>query len=141
MCACSFTAAATPTVHPYESVYTHGRLMAPNAGGLAGSPRVRGHPAPHGVSLPPDHLGLELEFLAYVLERVAGQDATEAQGWQVIAETLLRRHLVPFGRHFVKRLEEAKPHLYYASAGEALVHGLHACTLLLGIEVEPDALR
>jgi TorA maturation chaperone TorD len=128
---------SNPTVHPYESVYTHGRLMAPECmEDLRALHEAAGIRPRTGVSLPPDHLGLELEFLAYVLERVGGSDATEVQRWQVIAETLLRRHLVPFGRHFVRRLEEAKPHLYYASAGEALVHGLHACTLLLGIEVE-----
>ena len=130
-----------PTVHPYESVYTHGRLMAPEClEDLRALHEAAGIRPRTGVSLPPDHLGLELEFLAYVLERIAGLDGAEAQAWQVIAETLLRRHLVPFGRHFVRRLEEARPHLYYASAGEALVHGLHACTMLLGIEVEPDAL-
>lgn len=129
------------TVHPYESVYTHGRLMAPEClEDLRALHEAAGIRPRTGVSLPPDHLGLELEFLAYVLERIAGLDGAEAQAWQVIAETLLRRHLVPFGRHFVRRLEEARPHLYYASAGEALVHGLHACTMLLGIEVEPDAL-
>ncbi len=126
-----------PTVHPYESVYTHGRLMAPEClEDLRALHEAAGIRPRTGVSLPPDHLGLELEFLAYVLERVAGPAGTEAQGWQTIAETLLRRHLVPFGRHFVRRLEEAKPHLYYACAGEALVHGLHACTLVLGLDVE-----
>jgi TorA maturation chaperone TorD len=126
-----------PTVHPYESVYTHGRLMAPEClEDLRALHEAAGIRPRTGVSLPPDHLGLELEFLAYVLERVSGSDGAEAQGWQVIAETLLRRHLIPFGRHFVRRMEEAKPHLYYAFAGEALVHGLHACTLVLGLDTE-----
>lgn len=130
-----------PTVHPYESVHTHGRLMAPEClEDLRALHEDAGIRPRTGVSLPPDHLGLELEFLAFILERIAEADPTEVPRWQVIAETLLRRHLVPFGRHFVRRLEEAKPHPYYASAGEALVQGLHACTLLLDIEVEPDAL-
>lgn len=128
------------TVHPYESVYTHGRLMAPECmedlRALHEAADIRPRT---GVSLPPDHLGLELEFLAFVLVRATESEASEAQRWQGIAETLLRRHLVPFGRHFVMRLGEARPHPYYAYAGEALVQGIHACALLLGIEVEPPA--
>jgi len=131
-----------PTVHPYESVYTHGRLMAPECmedlRALHEAADIRPRAA---VSLPPDHLGLELEFLAFVLERIAEGEVTEERRWRVITETLLRRHLVPFGRHFARRLEEAKPDPYYASAGEALVHALHACTLVLGIEAEPPASR
>lgn len=126
-----------PTVHPYESVYTHGRLMAPECledlRALHEAADIR---PKTGVSLPPDHLGLELEFLAYVLARATESEASEAHRWQGIAETLLRRHLVPFGRHLVRRLEEAKPHLYYACAGEALVQGLHACALVLGLNGE-----
>jgi TorA maturation chaperone TorD len=129
------------TVQPYESVYTHGRLMAPEClEDLRTLHEAAGIRPRTGVALPPDHLGLELEFLAFVLEQVTQSDVNEASKWQVIAEGFLRRHLVPFGRHFVRRLEEVKPHPYYACAGGALVQGLHACTLLLGIEVEPDLL-
>jgi len=129
-----------PAVHPYESIYTHGRLMAPECmEDLRALHEAAGIRPRTGVSLPPDHLGLELEFLAFILERVTVSDGAEARQWKTITETLLRRHLVPFGRHFVGRLEEAHPNPYYANAGEALVHGLQACTLVLGIEAEPSS--
>ena len=129
-----------PAVHPYESIYTCGRLMAPEClDDLRALHEVAGlRPGP-GVSLPPDHLGLELEFLAFVVEQIIEPDGSQTEQWKVIAEKLLRRHMVPFSRLFVGRLGEANPHLYYASAGKALVHGLQACTLLLDINLETVA--
>jgi TorA maturation chaperone TorD len=130
----------TPTVHPYESVFTHNRLMAPEClddlRKLHGAAGLR---PKKGVPVPPDHLGLELEFLAFVLR---GREEARASGsgtdtpWELLAEGMLRRHLVPFARQFRRRLDEAKPSPYYASAADALVQSLHAGALMLGLDVE-----
>jgi len=125
------------TVHPYESVYTHGHLMAPEC--LDGWRTL--HEAvgirPRGdLHIPLDHLGLELEFLAYTLSRLAAEaDPEELERLRTAAETALRRHLVPFSRRFVARLTEARPSPYFAGAGVALAEGLHACALLLGLDL------
>ncbi len=127
------------TVHPYESVYTHGHLMAPECldDWRALHEEVGIHPR-GTLHVPPDHLGLELEFLAYVLSRIASEgDHAESQRVRAAAETALRRHLVPFSRRFVARLSGAGPSTYYASAGAALVEGLHACVIILGLSPDP----
>lgn len=122
------------TVHPYESVYTHGRLMAPECldAWQALYKDVGIHPR-SGLHIPPDHLGLELEFLAYVLGQLhIEQDPEVLSRLQEAARKSLRQHLVPFSRLFVGRLSEAEPGPYYASAGRALAEALHACAILLG---------
>ena len=127
------------TVHPYESVYTHGHLMAPECldDWRALHEDVGIHPR-GDIHVPPDHLGLELEFLAYVLSRIASEEEpAESKRIRAAAETALRRHLVPFSRRFVARLSEARPNPYYASAGGALVEGLHACAIVLGLSTDP----
>lgn len=129
------------TVHPYESVFTYNRLMAPEClGDLKALHESAGIRPRKGLTLPQDHLGLELEFLSYILAGFAqAEDAEEQERWRETAGVLLRRHLVPFGRQFVRKLGDARPNPYFASAGDALVEGLHACTLLLGIDMEAPA--
>lgn len=131
----------TPTVHPYESVFTHNRLMAPECledlRELHGAAGLRPR---HDIPVPPDHLALELEFLAYIL-RSRGESRRVGVGqavpWEALAEGMLRRHLVPFARQFKRRLDEAKPAAYYACAADALVQSLHAGALMLGLDVAP----
>lgn len=122
------------TIHPYESVFTHGRLMDPEC--LSDLRRLHGeaglHPRPE-VHLPPDHLGLELEFLSYLVGQAASAPDGEAAHWKGLAEELLRHHLVPFVRRFAGKLLESRPSPYFASAGHALVEALHACVLLLDL--------
>jgi TorA maturation chaperone TorD len=122
------------TVQLYESVHTHGMLMAPEVlddlNALRDSedmpPKVR-------IALPPDHLGYELEILAHLLtEMEREQDPVAQRRKAKAARVLLSRHLIGFARHFMKSLDEARPHPYYRKAGDALVEGLQACTLLLG---------
>ncbi len=121
------------TVHLYESVHTQARLMAPEclddlkALHDAADVRPRGGP---GVS--PDHLGMELEFLSFLLANL-GEAGTpdEQRRWTTLARTLLQRHLAPFGRLVAGRLEGAEAHPYYRAAARALVEGLHACAILL----------
>jgi TorA maturation chaperone TorD len=131
----------TPTVHPYESVFTHNRLMDPECledlRKLHGAAGLR---PKKGLPVPPDHLGLELEFLSFILrsrEESRGGGAGVGTPWEAIAEGMLRSHLVPFARQFKRRLDEARPSAYYAHAADALVQSLHAGALMLGLDVDP----
>jgi TorA maturation chaperone TorD len=126
-----------PTIHPYESVYTCGRLMAPEC--LNGLKELydRADVKPKaGMALPPDHLGLELEFLSFLLRNLdqSPEGSAEAQDWRGLAERLLGRHLIPFARIFTRKLENSDPHPYFRYAGQVLVEALTASCLTLGIE-------
>lgn len=133
----------TPTVHPYESVFTHNRLMAPEC--LDDLRRLHGAAGlrpKKGLPVPPDHLGLELEFLAFLLrsrEEARAEGSGDGTPWGTIAEGMLRGHLVPFARQFKRRLDEARPSAYYASAADALVQSLHAGALMLGLDEQPSS--
>ena len=124
----------SPTVQLYESVHTHGMLMAPEVLDDLNALRESVNMPPKArIALPPDHLGYELEILAHLLtEMERGQNRKERDRKAKAAQVLLSRHLIGFARHFVRSLEEAGPHPYYRKAGEALVEGLQACTLVLG---------
>lgn len=120
----------SPTIHPYESVYLHGRLMAPEV--LADLKRLHGEAGLRpkaGLSIPPDHLSLELELLAYLLDRKArgGMDG----GWGRLALEHLRTHLLPFAEAFRAHLEAAAPVPFYRAAVRCLTAALAECELRL----------
>jgi TorA maturation chaperone TorD len=126
-----------PTIHPYESVYTFGRLMAPECLNDLKQLYDQADVRPKaGMALPPDHLGLELEFLSYVLRNLdqAPEDSPEAESWRALAGHLLRRHVIPFARVFTRKLENADPHPYFRFASQVLVEALTASVLTLGLE-------
>jgi TorA maturation chaperone TorD len=133
----------TPTVHPYESVFTHNRLMDPEClEDLRKLHGAAGLKPKKGLPVPPDHLGLELEFLSFLLrnrEEARAAGSRNHSPWEAIAGSMLRSHLVPFARQFRRRLDEARPSAYYASAADALVQSLHAGALMLGLDEEPDS--
>jgi TorA maturation chaperone TorD len=121
-------------VQLYESVYTYGTVMVPEVlndlNALSESedlgPRSRG-------SLPPDHLGCELEMLARLLTAVTlAGDPVATERRTAAVRALLSRHLIGFARHFTRRLDAARPHPYYRKAADALVEGVQACALVLG---------
>lgn len=126
---------AAATVHPYESVQMRGSLMAPECvddlRDLYGAAGVQPRQSMH---LPPDHLGMELDFLAYLLNRVASSRRREREQFRSLAVHLLRDHLLPFATTFGAKLSSADPHPYFAGAGEALGGTLAACAALVGID-------
>lgn len=115
------------TVHPYESVQSHGRLMdhecLQNLKNLFNRADVRPR---EDVAMPPDHLGLELEFLAFVLSNLAKAhgDSESSDHWRAIAADAVERHLLPFGRKVLERVNEADPDPYYRISCQLLVDGL-----------------
>jgi TorA maturation chaperone TorD len=116
-----------PTVHPYESVQSRGRLMdhecLQDLRNLFDRADVRPR---EDVAMPPDHLGLELEFLAFVLGNLASAPAGSIsfEHWRSIAADTVESHLLPFGRKIVAHLDEADPDPYYRLSSQVLVAGL-----------------
>ncbi len=117
------------TVHPYESVQSRGRLMDQECLQDLRQLFDRADVRPRDdVAMPPDHLGLELEFMAFVLGNLARSsgDGHSREHWQAIAEGMLNGHLMPFVRNFSARLEKAGPEPYYRLACRLMVSGLGA---------------
>ncbi len=120
---------ANETVHPYESVQSRGRLMDQEC--LQDLRRLfdRADVRPRDdVAMPPDHLGLELEFMAFALGNLARSagDEHSREHWHAISEDMLNVHLIPFARNFATRLMEATPEPYYQLACRLMVSGLGA---------------
>jgi TorA maturation chaperone TorD len=114
-------------VHPYESVYLDdsGMLNTPRSGAVLEHYREHGfEPAAARASGAPDHLGLELEFMAQLIQREAG--ASRA-GYRVVAAALreeqahfLEAHLVRWGPLFGRALAESAESPLYRTLGEAI---------------------
>jgi TorA maturation chaperone TorD len=123
------------TAHPYESFYRTGQLMdAECLGGLDALYAAAGV-QPRKDSVLPDHLGVELEFLALLLRGVLTSHAHgEANlGVRRIARKLLEDHLLPFSGTFRSRLGELRPAPYFSAAADALGHALAAADAMLTV--------
>ncbi len=115
--------AGLPCAHPYESVYAHGRMMAPELiGALEAIFWDAGLTLQSDLRIPLDHIGLELEALSYFLAGAAEAHSCkeDERKWRGLASRLIQGHLIPFSEAFVGRLKEAKPDPYFAAAAEAL---------------------
>ncbi len=107
-------------VHLYESVQARGHLMAPDildplkALYDAADLSVR-----EGLGVPPDHLGLELACLAYLLRQA--EEAPEARD---LALTLVREHLAPLADAVAAQLPRIQPHPYFQAAADLAREGV-----------------
>ena len=120
------------TVHPYESVQLRGTLMAPECvDDLRALHEAAGVRPRAGSKVPPDHLGLELDFLAYLLGHASEGSEVEREKFRGLAGRLLRDHLRPFTEGFTGQLAKAQPHPYFAAAGEALTGLIETCAACL----------
>ena len=114
-------------VHPYESALLYGKLMhrecLDSVNALYSSAGIR----PNGyLKIPPDHLGLELEFIAFLIRRIneSTPGGKDAQHWNELACKLLKDHLQKIVPVFLERLSSLNPHVYYQRASDLLVVGI-----------------
>ncbi|NCO35927.1 MAG: hypothetical protein AUJ92_03870 [Armatimonadetes bacterium CG2_30_59_28] len=72
---------------------------------------------------PPDHLGLELEFMAYLCrqESLAIEKGADAQVWVERQRRFLCEHLTRWLPEFASRLGDKSPQSFYAAATTAIV--------------------
>ncbi|MCL4533873.1 MAG: molecular chaperone TorD family protein [Bacteroidetes bacterium] len=110
-----FEGPGKPVAPPYASYYLHGRLMGPPA--VAASQFYLSHdatPDSDGI-VPPDHLSLELGFLAYLAaraEQAAARDgADEAKAAHRASRQFLEEHVLswipPFTEDVVRGADSA----------------------------------
>ena len=109
----------TDTVHLFESVQARGHLMAPEVlGPLQAIYDEADISLQEDLAVPPDHLGLELACLGYLLGQAIEADPEDCARFQELARRLVREHLRPFVARVAEQLPQVQAHPYYLAAAE-----------------------
>ena len=114
-------------VHPYESVYLDqsGMLNAPTSAAVLEHYRQHGYEPPElSSSGAPDHLGLELGFMAQLVERAvrARRAGNNAVALALLEEQrhFLQAHLAVWAPIFGRALQELAVSPFYHALGQTL---------------------
>ncbi len=109
----------TDTVHLFESVQARGHHMAPEVlGPLKAIYDEADLSVQEDLGIPPDHLGLELACLSYLLGQVIEGDPAERPRTVALARRLLREHLQPLVAAVGAQLPLVQAHPYYLASLE-----------------------
>lgn len=109
----------TDIVHLFESVQARGHHMAPEVlDPLKAIYDGADLGLQEDLGIPPDHLGLELACLSYLLGQVVEGDPAERPHLVDLAQRLLREHLRPFVAAVAGQLPQVQAHPYYLAASE-----------------------
>lgn len=109
----------TDVVHLFESVQARGHLMAPEVlEPLKAIYDEADISIQEDLAVPPDHLGLELACLSYLLGQIIEGDLVERTRFLELARRLLRDHLRPFVAEVAEQLPQVQAHPYYLAAVE-----------------------
>jgi len=129
------------TAHPYESFYRSGLLMDPACLGELDSLFAAAGVEPPEGAVAPDHISVELEFLALLLRGLvtAGGDGDAGGSLCAVAGELVDSHLRQFASAFRARLARLEPSAYFASAAEVLTLALESAAGLLDLAAPPTA--
>ena len=105
---------------PYESVYLgQNRVMGEPASRVLAAYREAGLAPSQGWREPPDHVAVELEFAAYLLERqaeaLAAGETCQAEAWEKRAQAFLEAHLWRWLPMLVERVGSSARHSFYGS--------------------------
>jgi TorA maturation chaperone TorD len=112
----------TDIVHLCESVQARGHHMAPTVlEPLKAIYDEADIAIQEELTTPPDHLGLELACLSYLLGQVIEGDLVEQARFVELAQRLIREHLRPVVNLVAEQLPEVSAHPYYLAASELAV--------------------
>jgi TorA maturation chaperone TorD/Pyruvate/2-oxoacid:ferredoxin oxidoreductase delta subunit len=110
-----FLGPGRPVAHPYESVLREGRTMGETTLDVRRRLAAEGV-APKGHGLP-DHVGIELSFMAYLSAReaMAWEAGEEKEAWDLLQkqEAFLREHLGAWLPQFCRRILTGRPLTHY----------------------------
>jgi TorA maturation chaperone TorD/Pyruvate/2-oxoacid:ferredoxin oxidoreductase delta subunit len=111
-----FLGPGRPVAHAYESVYREGRTMGETTLDVRHRLATEGL-APRSQTLP-DHVGIELAFMAHLAAREADAwadgDGEMARGYLAQQRSFLRDHLTAWLPQFCSRVLAGRPHARYA---------------------------
>jgi TorA maturation chaperone TorD len=109
----------TDVVHLFESVQARGQQMAPEVleplQAIYDEAEIS---VQEDLAIPPDHLGLELACLSFLLGQIIEGDPTERGTFKDLAHRLIRTHLQPFANSVAGQLAEVDAQPYYSAASE-----------------------
>jgi len=109
----------TDTVHLFESVQARGHQMAAEVlGPLQAIYDEADISVQEDLVVPPDHLGLELACLSYLLGQIIEGDLAERPRFVELAQRLIRTHLRPFILLVARQLPQVAAPPYYLAAAE-----------------------
>lgn len=109
----------TDIVHLFESVQARGHHMAPEVlEPLKAIYDEADISIQEDLGVPPDHLGLELACLSYLLGQVIEGDLAQRDRHAELARRLIHDHLRPFVAVVVEQLPQVQAHPYYLAAAE-----------------------
>ncbi len=117
----------TDVVHLFESAHARGHLMAPEV--LAPLQAIYDEAdisLQEDLTIPPDHLGLELACLSFLLGQVIDGDSAESARCLTLAQRLVQGHLRPFTTAVAEQLQEVAGLPYYLAALDLAVSLLPA---------------
>lgn len=109
----------TDTVHLFESVQARGHHLAPQV--LEPLKTIYDEAdisLQEDLAIPPDHLGLELSCLGYLLGQIIEGDLAERDRFVELARRLIREHLRPFLALVAEQLPQVQAHPYYLAASD-----------------------
>jgi DMSO reductase family type II enzyme chaperone len=97
-------------VYLFESVYREGKLLQESTFEIARLYYDAGLKLTEAFKLPPDHIAVELEFMAFLCFMEAGAVREGSSDKENLAQRLqaetLQKHLIPFGLSVAERMEK-----------------------------------
>ena len=114
-----FTGPGQPLAPAYESVYLEGRLMGEAAVRVAEFYAEASLQVSTGLGELPDHISIELAFMAYLIDREEGEDANK-EIWKALRHRFMDRHLARWLPQFCERVQASAAHPFYSEAAREL---------------------
>lgn len=117
--------ASKPRLLPlFESVYREGKLLQESTVEVARLYYQAGLELAESFSLPPDHISLELEFMAYLcsqeVEAIREKNSVVLDKAKKLQKEMLTEHLKIFVPAFAERLQKHTKLEFYKAAGSLL---------------------
>jgi putative dimethyl sulfoxide reductase chaperone len=113
-------------VHLFESVYRTGKLMQDCTFDIARLYHEAGLRPKDTFDLLPDHIALELEFMAYLsveeAQAISSKDMPKAARARELQKKVLTDHLIFFGGRFSSALQQHARSVFYRTVGRILGH-------------------
>lgn len=105
----------------FESVYKEGKLIQESTIKVVQLYRQVGLKVTNTFSLPPDHICLELEFMAYLcsqeVQALTKNESNMVKKWQELQFQMFCDHLYPFAIEFTTRLQKYSVIDFYKLSG------------------------
>jgi TorA maturation chaperone TorD len=119
-----FFASKPRVAYLFESVYSEGRLYQESTFQIARLYHAAGLKIEEAFKLPPDHIAVELEFMAYLafqeMEGLRAGEAERADYARDMQKTVRESHLGPFALELALRVEKNAKTVFYRTVARTL---------------------